>query len=653
VIARRLRTITASGIALVAALALAAPAGAAPANDQIAGAQALPEALPLSVPGTTVGATGEPGEKVFGNEAKDSVWFSWKASVTGSVVVDLCGPFSGPNSAFSGIGVYTGAGTTWASLTKVADTAGPCKLKFPATAGTTYKIQIDFFGGEGEFILGLHLPQLPANDNFASAQPVSGLPFSVAGSTIEATFEAGEPASLGGSGGSRSVWYSWTAPSTGHVQLEGCPFQTQRGSAANMTMGVYTGSTLAGLTKVVETNNCKVEFDAVATTNYKIAFSGTSVGEGTFTLAMHSATPPANDNFAAAQTLAPQLPLAVTGDNSFATTESGESAIPFGGITGSTHSVWYQWTPTETQLVKVNACGDDGVPRLGVFTGSTIATLKVANLPLSFAPFCAAELEALAGTTYKIAVAGGPFENSTGPFALEIHKVSRPGNDNFALATMLGPDLPIAVDGSNRDATVETKEVEPAFDLNPIATVWYRWESSFTGPVDISTCGSSTDDFASVHTGSGPATLTRVVPADEDDPGTCPDPKQKGAVDRFTAVAGTTYWVQVSSFENGIEGPFHLTITDPNAKPPASQAPTAAPPQTRPILAPRHKKPTLKQAIAGCRAHFHGKGKKAARQLAGCIRKARLKFALAECRATKKGAKRHQCMAAARRRYHA
>ncbi|HVX32656.1 MAG TPA: hypothetical protein VHA80_05885 [Solirubrobacterales bacterium] len=305
-------------------LAMAAPAVAAPTNDEIANAQVLPEALPVSVPGTTVGATGESGEKVFSNAAKASVWFSWKASVTGTVVVDLCGPVSAGGDPLTGVGVYTGAGTTWAGLTKVTDTAGPCKLRFGATFGTTYKIQVDYLDAETEFVLGLHLPQPPANDNFASAQTVTGLPFSIPGSTIEATFESGEPSGLGGSS-SRSVWYSWTAPSSGHVQLSGCPFETQRGSAANRKMAVYTGTTLAGLTNVVETANCKVEFDAVAGTKYKIAFSGSFSGEGTFTLAMRSATPPANDDFLAAQAIGPQLPLAVTGDDSFATTEPGEN----------------------------------------------------------------------------------------------------------------------------------------------------------------------------------------------------------------------------------------------------------------------------------------------------------------------------------------
>jgi hypothetical protein len=173
--------------------------------------------------------------------------------------------------------------------------------------------------------------------------------------------------------------------------------------------------------------------------------------------------------------------------------------------------------------------------------------------------------------------------------------------------------------------------------------------------VDVSTCGSSTDDFASVQTGNELATLTRVVPAGEDDPGRCPDPEQKGAVDRFDSVAGTTYWVRVSSFRNGIEGRFHLTLRDPNAKPPApiGQAPASPSGPTQRILARAHKKLTRKQAIARCRARFPGKGKRAAARLGGCVRKAKLKFALARCRATKNGAKRHQCMAAARKRYHA
>jgi hypothetical protein len=72
--ARILRTLAAVASVLLVALALAAPAVAAPANDEISAAQVLPEALPSSTPGTTVAATGEADEKVGGNEAKASVW---------------------------------------------------------------------------------------------------------------------------------------------------------------------------------------------------------------------------------------------------------------------------------------------------------------------------------------------------------------------------------------------------------------------------------------------------------------------------------------------------------------------------------------------------------------------------------------------------
>lgn len=627
--ARIFRTLSVLALAGVATLALAAAASAAPpANDNIANAQPLTPGLPVSVEGTTVGATGEPGEKVFGNPANESVWYSWTATTSGTVAVDICAKSPAGPEVSTGIGVYTGTGATFASLTKVEDTAGPCKVQFAATNGTNYKIQVDFLlNGHGDFLMSLHSPQPPANDNFAAAQNLgNALPFSVPGSTIEATFETGEPDVLGKAAGSRSVWYSWTAPKTAHVQLSGCPFDTQPGSAANDAIGVYTGATLGVLTKVVETNNCKVEFDALAGTDYKIAFSGNFAGEGTFTLALHEAPPPSNDDFANAIALASKLPTRVTGDNSFATTETGESALVIGGLNGPTHSVWYRWTPAVSQRVKLNACGTNGIPRLGVFTGTTIATLKVANVPLTFAPFCAAELDAMAGTTYSIAIAGSSFEGSTGPFELEIHAVSRPANDDFAAATMVGPELPIAVDGSNTDATVESGELSPGFFVNAIATVWYHWESRFNGPVDLSTCGSSTEDVAAVYVGSSAAKLTRIVPAGEEgEPGPCPSRAQKGSHDRFTAVAGTTYLIQVSGTRNGLEGPFHLTITDPNAKP-ALAPPPPQPTTPGPGTVAHHKKPTLKQAIAHCRKHFHAKGAKAHAKRAACIQRAKRRF---------------------------
>ncbi|MGA8744406.1 MAG: hypothetical protein WB507_00900 [Solirubrobacterales bacterium] len=624
---------------LLGALALATPAGAAPANDDIVNAQTVGPGLPVSVAASSVGATGESGETVYGNPATESVWFQWTPSTSTAAIVDLCSSgFTGGSATF-GIGVYTG-GTTFSSLTKVADIAGPCKLEFSAIAATTYKIQVDFLHAQGKFTFTLRTPQPPANDNFASAQNLgTTLPVSVSGTTIDATWESGEPAALGGFENSRSVWYSWTSPITGHVQLSGCPFETQPGSAANKTIGVYSGTSLGTLTEVVQTSNCTVEFPVTSGSEYKIAFSGSIRGEGTFTLGLRNAPPPTNDDLADATVIGPTLPLAVQGDNSFATIEAGESAVPISGLTDDSHSVWYQWTPSVSERVKLNACRLDQ-PRLGVFTGTSISSLVVATEPQSRSPYCEVELSAVAGTTYEIAIAGDSFNDGTGPFELEIHKVSRPLNDNFVDAITIGPDLPISIAGNNTDATVEMGEPSPALNYEPIATVWYRWDSNFNGPVDISTCGSETSDFVSVHTGSTFAAMNRVVPSGEDEPGACDLAQQAGSIERFVSAAGTTYWIQVSSLSRGIEGPFRLTIIDPNAKP-------SLPPVIVPVVT--KSRSGLKRAIEQCEEKFTGKGRKSLRKRADCIKKARRKAAIARCHKIANPSQRKRCIQRARK----
>jgi len=81
----------------------------------------------------------------------------------------------------------------------------------------------------------------PANDNFASAQALSGSSLSVSGTNVEATKQTGEPQHAGDPGG-RSVWYTWTAPSTGAFKVDTC------GSDFDTLLGVYTGGAVNALT---------------------------------------------------------------------------------------------------------------------------------------------------------------------------------------------------------------------------------------------------------------------------------------------------------------------------------------------------------------------------------------------------------------------
>jgi hypothetical protein len=117
----------------------------------------------------------------------------------------------------------------------------------------------------------------PHNDDFAASQLFSGAPVSVTGSNVEATREAGEPVHPSGEEGA-SVWYSWTAPSSGKVVVDTC------GSAIDTGLGVYTGTAVGGLTETASNDyrcgwQSMLIFAATQGTTYRIAVDGLEEGD--------------------------------------------------------------------------------------------------------------------------------------------------------------------------------------------------------------------------------------------------------------------------------------------------------------------------------------------------------------------------------------
>ena len=120
----------------------------------------------------------------------------------------------------------------------------------------------------------------PPNDNFASAQVVSGCSGSVNGTNVGATREAGEPIhSPDGVSSSRSVWYQWTASSNGSTTI------TTKGSDFDTVLGVYEGTTVNALTTIGKDDDgggpdhtSTVTFSAVAGHTYRIAVDGYNNG---------------------------------------------------------------------------------------------------------------------------------------------------------------------------------------------------------------------------------------------------------------------------------------------------------------------------------------------------------------------------------------
>jgi hypothetical protein len=112
----------------------------------------------------------------------------------------------------------------------------------------------------------------PANDNFANRQIIGGTDVTVSGDNAGATNEASEPGPAQGQPVA-SVWYSWTAASSGLVTFDTC------NSDFTAAIAVYTGTSYsAPLAPVASTSNgcgaTRLPFSAVADTTYQVAVGG-------------------------------------------------------------------------------------------------------------------------------------------------------------------------------------------------------------------------------------------------------------------------------------------------------------------------------------------------------------------------------------------
>ena len=282
-------------LAVAAALliVLAAPGSASaapPSNDNFANAETITERFGWAE-GDNTEATKEPGEPNHaGNPGGASVWYSWTAPSAGRATFSAC------YSEFDTLlAVYTGDQVN--NLQEVAADDDGCgdqsRLSFITTAGVTYRIAVDGAdGATGYFELNWGIA--PQNDDFSAAAELSGDTGSVEGDNFYATLEPEEPEH--GPYGTASVWYRWTAPSSGPAMFELCD------SDFDTLLAVYTGASVNGLTRVVQDDNdcpgdygARVSFPASAGQEYRIAVDGAYGEQGDLVLRWsRSVIPPRN-----------------------------------------------------------------------------------------------------------------------------------------------------------------------------------------------------------------------------------------------------------------------------------------------------------------------------------------------------------------------
>ena len=136
-----------------------------------------------------------------------------------------------------------------------------------------------------EFLIQQRAESTIENDSFSSPIIISDASGSRAGSNAGATLETSETKPSAQSSSTGSVWYKWTAPSSGTVTFDTV------GSGFDTVLGVYTGSSVSSLTEIdsnddIESGNTKsrVTFTANSGTTYRIAVYGYNGANGSFTL---------------------------------------------------------------------------------------------------------------------------------------------------------------------------------------------------------------------------------------------------------------------------------------------------------------------------------------------------------------------------------
>jgi hypothetical protein len=238
---------------------------------------------------------------------------------------------------------------------------------------------------------------------------------SASGSNLWATAEAGEPGSA-----TASVWYRWTAPQSGVFAANTC------GSNFDTTLTIFRGPALGALGRVAaNADRCDVQsrqrFYAIAGTAYSIAVDGENQAQGSVELGLRMLVPPSNDDFANAADLGNRSTASASGTNRDATVEARE---PMHDGRSGHASVWYRWTAPTSRKMQIDTCGSDFDTVIVVYVGSGLETLRsVASDDDSCGRQSRTRFSAIAGTTYRIAVAG--YRRALGSIKVKVARSSR------------------------------------------------------------------------------------------------------------------------------------------------------------------------------------------------------------------------------------
>ncbi len=407
------------------------------------------------------------------------------------------------------------------------------------------------------------IPQSPTNDNFADATIISGT--IITGTAISyssgwvdvsaATTEFGEFTSSCGYSIQRTIWYAFTAPGSGQINVNVYGDYYYYSYEPTIGMNVYKGPT-SGLPPYADYcaswspawGGGNLLFTAQAGTTYYFQVA-TSYALTDNQLVFNfeyvpPPPPPANDNFADAAVISGTnfyQSVDVTG----ATTQLEE---PSGSCSAPQHTVWYAFTPLDNGAVSVSLWGSNGDAVLNAYRadsdglGGLSSSLGCTNNGyFNFTVQANKTYYFQAGTTWS---AGGNLN-----FSMSF--TPAPANDNFAGAKVIS-GLPYDDSADLTAASFEAGEPTPTCGyMNK--TVWYAYTPTASGSLSQRTDTSWPPTVVAVYAGSSLQALQQVG---------CRYRYYDNSLLTFHVDTGTTYYFQIGTNDNG-SASFHLQIAEP------------------------------------------------------------------------------------------
>ncbi|MCA9242382.1 MAG: hypothetical protein KDA32_00395 [Phycisphaerales bacterium] len=534
-------------------------------NDDCANKSAISDGVTAF--DTSTATTDGPSESSCGGAITSDKWYVYTASCTGDATIGLCG-----SSFDTRLAIYDGNCPVSAN-TAIACNDDSCgnasEVTFSVIGGAQYLVRVGGAGVAGSGTIDISCTAVSGvpNDNCANAIPINdgSHSFDNTGATTDGPDEPAGCTEFSYSNIGSDIWYSYTAPCNGDVEVSLC------GSNYDTKVGVYDGCpTGTGEVLACDDDGCPsttrslLTFSATAGVEYLIRVGGYNGAQGTGTLTVTctgvgGSCPGDDANDALPVT---GLPFSHSGNTADCVDDVDEIC---GGAASTAADAMYYYQPTVNQSIDVTLCNSGFDTRLYIYEntvtpGSPFACDEDA-CPTSNRSILQ-NVAVAAGSTYFIVIDGeagaeGIYEMSVSVSADPNDPNTGGDNDDCANATPVGDG---SFTGSTVGATNDGTATCGSSTTSP--DVWFEYTAPVTGDATATTCNGLTD-YDTVLSVLNSCGGTQIVC--NDDTAGAPAACSLSGLNRKSTVtwsvtSGQTYLIRVSGF-NGATGGFQLDIS--------------------------------------------------------------------------------------------